>query len=278
MPQTRLTFVFVAVTALLVIAIPIASVAEDYPQANNRNCLEALSADTHPAPADALNGQAIRILNWNIQKSSQPGWVEDLRRLATGADLVLLQEAILEADLRDQLEGEYHAVFAPGYITEDYHSGVLTASRVAPEAHCNLAHQEPWLGTPKATNISRYPIAGHPDHLLVVNLHGVNFSLNSTALAQQLNDSSKLVRQHRGPVIFSGDFNTWSDARMAALQAIMIRLGLHELEYPDDQRIQVFGNTLDHIYVRGLRVVEAGTAQVTSSDHNPVFATLAVES
>lgn len=274
MPPTRLTFVFVAVTALLAIA----GVAEDHPQANHRNCLEALSAESPPPPGDALNGQAIRILSWNIQKSSQPGWVEDLHRLATGADLVLLQEAILEAELRDKLEGEYHAVFAPGYVTEDYHSGVFTASRVAPQAHCTLSHQEPWLGTPKATNISRYPIAGHPDQLLVVNLHGVNFSLNSTALAQQLNDASKLVSQHRGPVIFSGDFNTWSDAHMGALQAIMNRLGLHGLEFPDDQRTRVFGNTLDHIYIRGLRVLEAGTAQVTSSDHNPVFATLAVES
>lgn len=274
MHLTRMKMGLMAAVALFALA----TVAEESLQTNNRNCLQALAVVSQPQQTDALDGQAIRILNWNIQKSSQPGWVEDLRRLATGADLVLLQEAILEAELRDKLEGDYHVVFAPGYFGEDYHSGVFTASRVPPQAHCTLSHQEPWLGTPKATNISRYAIIGHSDQLLVVNLHGVNFSLNSTALALQLTDSSMLVRQHRGPVIFSGDFNTWSDARMGALQATMARLEMEELSFSEDQRTQMFGNVLDHIFVRGLRVVEAGTAEVSSSDHNPVFATLAVDS
>jgi endonuclease/exonuclease/phosphatase (EEP) superfamily protein YafD len=274
MSLTRLILGLLAITALSALA----DVVEEDLQANNRNCLQAILVDSHSPQAYALNGQAIRILNWNIQKSTQTGWVEDLRRLSIGADLVLLQEATLEAELRKKMEGENHAVFAPGYTTEEYSSGVLTASKVAPQAHCTLSHQEPWLGTPKATNISRYAITGHSQQLLVINLHGVNFSLNSTALAQQLTDASAVVRVHQGPVIFSGDFNTWSDSRMDALQATMTSLKMEELIFREDQRKQVFGNALDHIFVRGLRVVEAGTATVTSSDHNPVFATLAVKS
>jgi endonuclease/exonuclease/phosphatase (EEP) superfamily protein YafD len=266
MPLTRFTL-------LLLAALFAPAAATD-----NKACLDALFESAQPASGPALNGQSISVLNWNIQKSSQPGWLEDLQRLAVGSDLVLLQEATLEAELRDKLDSNYHAVFAPGYNSDEYRSGVLTVSSVAPDAHCTLSHDEPWLGTPKATNISRYPISGQSEQLLVINLHGVNFSLNSTALAQQLNDSSNLVSQHQGPVIFSGDFNTWSDIRMNMLQGFMESLGLQALDFPIDQRTQMFGNVLDHIYVRGLQVISAGTTEVDSSDHNPVHATLSVGS
>jgi endonuclease/exonuclease/phosphatase (EEP) superfamily protein YafD len=34
------------------------------------------------------------------------------------------------------------------------------------------------------------------------------------------------------------------------------------------------GHQLDHIYTRGLEVVASNAMEVTSSDHNPVMATL----
>ncbi len=246
--------------------------------ASSQDCtaLENALPDT-ATQLPGLNADSIRMLNWNIQKASRDGWIEDLQRLATGSDLVLLQEAVLEAQLREKLVGDYHAVFAPGYTTSNYRSGVMTVSRVPPQVYCNLSHMEPWLGSPKATSVSRYRIEGHEQALLVINVHGVNFTLNSSALAQQLHDATRLIEQHAGPVIFSGDFNTWSDGRMAALEAVAEQLSLMPLDYPDDRRTQVFGNVLDHIYVRGLKVLSSGSVEVTTSDHNPVFATLALQ-
>ena len=154
----------------------------------------------------------------------------------------------------------------------------MTLSRVLALSHCFLSHQEPWLGTPKATSISRYSLDGLEQTLLVVNLHAVNFALGSEDLERQMRDASALIEQHRGPVIFSGDFNTWSDKRMQIVSTIMTELQLQPLSFPQDHRIQVFGLHLDHIFVRGLRVVESGSGSVESSDHNPIFATLALES
>ena len=242
------------------------------------SCAEITPAAFPMALTGALDATQIRLLNWNIQKSSQPGWRMDLRKFAGDSDLLLLQEAILEVNLHEALETAYHAVFAPGYRTTDSQSGVMTLSRVPALSHCFLSHQEPWLGTPKATSISRFSLDGLEQTLLVVNLHAVNFALGSEDLERQMRDASALIEQHRGPVIFSGDFNTWSDKRMQIVSTIMNELQLQPLSFPQDHRIQVFGLHLDHIFVRGLRVVESGSGSVESSDHNPIFATLALES
>ena len=243
---------------------------------HSTSCGKRLPAGIEPGSAPGLRGERIQVLSWNIQKNSGPQLREELRRLALGADLVLLQEAILEAPWEALLKGNYQAVFSPGYRTGKYRSGVLTISAVSATGHCSLSHREPWLSTPKATNISRYPILGQTRQLLVVNLHGVNFSFGGYSLAVQLNDTGSLVEKHRGPVIFAGDFNTWSEARMAKVEAVIKRLKLRPLTYPDDRRSRVFGQALDHIFVRGLRVIKAGAVPSGASDHSPVHATLAL--
>ena len=51
------------------------------------------------APGDAgrgsLDASNIRLINWNIRKQLDPGAGLDLRNIATGTDLVLIQEASL---------------------------------------------------------------------------------------------------------------------------------------------------------------------------------------
>ena len=52
--------------------------------------------------------------------------------------------------------------------------------------------------------------------------------------------------------------------------SILDGLGLKMLDYDEDHRKRFLGQPLDHIYVRGLEVLEATTRQVDSSDHNPM--------
>ena len=262
--------------ALALIAAP-AHTATGTTQETPLNCTEAPLITPDALPQAELDGDSIRLLNWNIHKSSQEGWRDDLRRLAAGSDLLLLQEATLEHGLADAMQTPYHSVFAPGYRTADSQSGVMTLSRVPALSHCFLSHQEPWLRTPKATSISRFSIAGSDENLLVVNLHGVNFAIGSESLERQFLDASTQIERHQGPVIFSGDFNTWSEERMRRVSKIMTALQMRPLSFPQDHRKEVFGQPLDHIFVRGLRVLNTGSSQVDSSDHNPIFATFALE-
>ena len=40
-------------------------------------------------------GPSLRLISWNIYKARRRGWLTDLTTISTGADLVLLQEAVL---------------------------------------------------------------------------------------------------------------------------------------------------------------------------------------
>jgi endonuclease/exonuclease/phosphatase (EEP) superfamily protein YafD len=239
---------------------------------------EPCDAQLQPLPGVSHAGRTldphnIEVFSWNIQKSSRDGWRDDLANLASQSHLVMLQEATLEQSATDALPDHAFGAFAPGYKTGSQTSGVLTLSTVQANAHCALEHQEPWLLTPKATGLSLYSLQEGPE-LLVANLHGVNFSLTSEALQAQLADIAARIEHHDGPVIFAGDFNTWSSPRKAELSHISANLGLNSVSFDEDSRITVFGNPLDHILVRGLEVLDSRTYTVDSSDHNPFSVTL----
>jgi endonuclease/exonuclease/phosphatase (EEP) superfamily protein YafD len=75
--------------------------------------------------------------------------------------------------------------------------------------------------------------------------------------------------------VLAGDFNTWSEERHNVLNEIARRLGMTSVDLVPDGRRRTFGRHLDHLFVRGLRVLNAHAPEVKSSDHNPIFATLA---
>ncbi len=194
----------------------------------------------------------------------------DLVRLSEGADLILLQEAVLNSDSFDNIAADFHWSFSQGYRKENMRSGVTTASRIRPLAQCSLAHTEPWLRSPKATNITEFPLADSDKTLLVINLHLINFTFGVEAIRQQLLEALRFVERHDGPVIVSGDFNTWSKSRRKIVAETLDSRGLKSVSYASDYRKRVFGHALDHTYVRGIAVAKGTSYPVKSSDHNPV--------
>lgn len=226
-----------------------------------------------PAPASpqqaALDGGAIDLLNWNIRKGSLPDWQRDLTRLATQADLVLIQEATTRMPDQAQVLPA-HWAFAPGYINGGGPTGVATASHVAPLLQCRFQALEPWLRTPKATKITRYALAGEEHTLAVANIHMVNFALGLAEFRRQLEAVVLALSAHDGPLIVSGDFNTWNGARYRLLLELMARLDAQAVPFAEDRRTRVFGAVVDHVFVAGLAVESATTHAVESSDHNPL--------
>jgi endonuclease/exonuclease/phosphatase (EEP) superfamily protein YafD len=214
------------------------------------------------------------VLSWNIQKGSQPDWETDLRKLAADRELVLLQEAVTTLPLAAQLPPEMHRSFAPGYRSGALQSGVMTLSSAAPSDECQFSASEPWLGTPKATSITRHPMAGSSEQLLLINLHGVNFAIGVEDLQRQIEALGQLIDAHRGPVILAGDVNTWSAPRQALVDTFSNRHRLKPAVFDPDLRSRPTGYPLDHVYVRDLDIISARAAAVDSSDHNPLLLTL----
>jgi endonuclease/exonuclease/phosphatase (EEP) superfamily protein YafD len=243
------------------------------PPANN--CAAGLGL-SHIGLGEPLQND-LDILSWNIQKASNAGWAEDLAEISGGVQLAFIQEASLQAQIPQAIDTPLVQAFAAGYTTSSQDTGVMTLSTSNPSLHCNLTAWEPWLGTPKATSITEYPLQDRDDRLLTINLHAVNFSLGLKNFQQQFGALDDLLRQHKGPVILAGDLNTWSGKRQSLVDQFMQQHGLGAVAFEPDLRTTTFGRALDHIYVRGMHATLARVIPVSSSDHNPLRVRLTLQ-
>ena len=232
-------------------------------------CIDAIAGDA--TSRHELDGDAIRVVNWNMQKGGHPDWAEDLDAIQDETDILILQEASPDLEAWNRLTPMHHRSFAQGFQGFGHNTGVMTLSAATPVAECDLAVREPWLRTRKAMLVTEYGLANSDATLLVINIHGVNFSLGMRELKRQMAAAEHIIAAHNGPVLFSGDFNTWRGGRTTLIHETVSDLGLEALEYDADHRKRFLGWPLDHIYVRGLDTVTATTHELDSSDHNPML-------
>ena len=266
------------VTAVVVVQLaacsqqPVVALSRDEPLSMDdvSECRDLLVADA--VSDDALDSSHIRLFNWNLQKSRAPGWRDDFDALAGSADLVLFQEASIREDTIDAIDSSLHWSFAPGYSTLGEITGVMTLSRPAPLSQCTFSASEPWLRTPKAASLTQYALSGSDETLVVVNVHAVNFTFGTDEYAAQFRQLGEVLAAHTGPIILSGDLNTWRGKRARIVADLAESLSLSPVGFDTDHRKRMFGKALDHIYVRGLQILDAETEIVSTSDHNPMIA------
>ncbi|WP_354622873.1 endonuclease/exonuclease/phosphatase family protein [Psychromonas sp. MME2] len=218
------------------------------------------------------------LLNWNIYKQQKYQWQQALQELTIKADFITLQEAKSSPTLQ-QFSKEmrmftlHNAAFT--YGGESF--GVNTLSKYPTTSICGSLATEPWIKIPKSGIASVYPINQDSGSLLLINLHAVNFTIGISNLKEQLKPYILIIKQHQGPIIFSGDFNTWNDQRLTLVTNIFVELGFKEVLFSEDNRSTVFGYPLDHIYFRGLKVINEEVINSNASDHNPMRVTFAFE-
>lgn len=219
-----------------------------------------------------LQTEKIRLFNWNSYKGKIDGWLSDFSALSNQYDLVLLQEAYLSNDLLDFLrETDWNWDISTTFKYKKIQTGVLTASRVSPNLHCSFQMLEPWLRTPKAVLISRYDLSGTDEKLVVANVHLINFTFDIWAFKGQLDRLKSILTKHKGPMIVAGDFNTWSDKRLDFVLKLMEELRMQPVIFTEDERSEVLGNKVDHIFYRKLEVSMAKGIDTKTSDHNPML-------
>jgi endonuclease/exonuclease/phosphatase (EEP) superfamily protein YafD len=224
-----------------------------------------------PPGNEGLSTSGFGLLSWNIQKENRSGWKADFVRLSLEADILIIQEAFLTEELRQLLNSRsfyWHLVTAFEY--RGTKTGVLTASMVEPDFICPLRVAEPLIRFPKTILITRYPLADTHKSLMVANIHMINFAPHLASFREQANQMLEILVNHEGPMILSGDFNTWSEERLVIIEDMAGQLQLESASFKNDPARKVFGSILDRVYYRGLKLDEAVVIEVNSSDHNPL--------
>ncbi|WP_243834594.1 endonuclease/exonuclease/phosphatase family protein [Psychromonas algarum] len=217
------------------------------------------------------------LLNWNIYKQQNEQWSEKLNEWVGQADLITLQEAKHSPALINFSEQQNLYYFQNvAFIHHGNNYGVDTFSRTQAQQVCGTRYLEPWILIPKTGLASTYQIQDSSQTLLLINLHGVNFTFTAEPLKEQVTPYLELIRQHKGPVIFTGDLNTWSDARTSQIKNFLASTGFDETKFSDDNRITAFGLPLDHVFYRGLKVIKAQSISTIASDHSPQLVTFSL--
>ena len=221
----------------------------------------------------------IRCLVWNILKAKRASWNTDFTQLIADRDLVLLQEAVLNApsDSLFKSSNRFEWVMARSFRhprTKVEHGVKTGCVATASERHFYLSpHAEPVLQTQKLLLTTLYPLQGESNQLLVLNMHAINF-VSVQKYLEQLDQLSAALAPHNGPVILAGDFNTWNPARLGHFQSIAKQAGLVEAAMQRQSKLTHMNQHLDHVFFRGLtlRSVES-LPHYASSDHAPITAT-----
>ena len=238
------------------------------------SCLAELA---QPAGHRERLPQSFGLVSWNIEKGNNPEWLEDLQTQQTSPDLMLLQEAYIPSPFKRFVGPVTHENFSEGYLAGRLQTGVLSVSSVKPQLHCALTAYEPWLTTPKATTITRYGLTGSEQPLLVINAHMVNFEWGVEGFIQQWQEIEQVLKQHNGPLIVAGDFNTWNVERVGVLETVKRRHNLTSVAFYPDFRTAFFGLPLDHVLLRNLNATKAQLLVSTKSDHNSLWVELKFE-
>lgn len=213
------------------------------------------------------------VLVWNVEKGKQKYlWSNDLDYLLLTNDIALIQEGMLDPFMTEVLNShkEYCWDFAVSFIESAKSTGVVTGSVYKPSssAFFRSPGREPILRTPKMATLTKYSLSNSNEELLVVNIHALNF-VEDRFQEGQMVGLEKIMSKHTGPIIFAGDFNSWTTRRRIVINRVIKSLGLTKVLFPNDTRTF----KIDYIYTRGLDLkfsrIHMG---ITSSDHHPLTA------
>jgi endonuclease/exonuclease/phosphatase (EEP) superfamily protein YafD len=224
---------------------------------------------------EAFTSERIRLAVWNMCKGAGGLLFEhDYRSLAYRCDLLLVQEALLsERGLRTFGQPGFETIHAASYKRRDgLRDGVMTAARVmasGPVVRVVCKYPEPIFRTPKVALIKSFKIDGAQQTLMVINVHATLMRLKPVAIEEMEHLVSHLPA-HDGPMIFAGDFNTFTPGYLKVIADVLGTVGLEYIPIPDDPRPR--GQALDWVFARGLDVTRAFVdTTIRNSDHFPVL-------
>lgn len=221
-----------------------------------------------------LDPHKFSVLVWNIFKADKKDFYKEFARFSADKDILVLQEAYLDQRFERFLEKDlhFHGTFATSWIRKNIASGVmnLLSVRVDKSFWHRSQYLEPVLKTPKMLLYQLLPFHLSQEKLLLINIHAINF-VGTYKFSKMLEQALKVIDQHSGPILFAGDFNTWSKGKYSFMKSELERRGLSPVNFEEDHRVTRFGLCLDHSWVRGLRVLEARAPKTKGSDHNPMI-------
>ena len=223
--------------------------------------------------------ECFTLLTWNLQKVDFSHHIHRSIESLLNIDKVHLL-SLQEAAVKHQQNRFFNLPFfmAPNIETKQTLFGVVTASDFKQSAHHQYLTQSRELGwmTHKTAIITKHLLA-NGQTLTHVNIHAINFVPNKT-FKTELRLLWNNILHTQGPLIVSGDFNTWNQTRLLTLLNATNQLNLSQVTFTDSHAIKTLNRqALDYIFYRGLILRDSKALIVPDiSDHNPLLASFCI--
>ncbi|WP_457748925.1 endonuclease/exonuclease/phosphatase family protein [Sulfurimonas sp.] len=221
------------------------------------------------------------VLVWNVHKENQ---TKDFQMSFSAlmqtnpSDILLLQEVKYHKN-QPFIFDKYSFVLGTNIETKQHLFGVLTAAKCSFHNITSTLSSKKELGfsTHKSFLITQHTLC-NAQTLYFVNIHAVNF-VSHKIFAHELQKIKNLLLAIDGPLLIGGDFNNWNKKRLTILKDFQEELALYKLSIEEPHHIkQIFSQTIDHIYYRGLKPIKAIAINTKKiSDHNPIYAVFELE-
>ncbi|MFI3256279.1 MAG: endonuclease/exonuclease/phosphatase family protein [Psittacicella sp.] len=210
-----------------------------------------------------------KLISWNMHKGMDPNWRTTLYNLSKESDFILLQEVFENNKLQTfQFLSEFKIIHTGSFEKKGFLSGIMSLSRYNPTTFYINSQVEPWILVPKMGMILKYNI--NNQNILIVNLHLINFEMKLVRFKKQLEDIFNILTNSKDPIIIVGDLNSWNGFRLKLLDSYLKRENLIRVSFNPDNRSTFLNKPLDHIYAKGIRIINSKSYKVNSSDHNPL--------
>jgi endonuclease/exonuclease/phosphatase (EEP) superfamily protein YafD len=219
----------------------------------------------------------LTLLNWNVHKNNHHyKWLGDFKDILKVYDIDLISfqeyEKINHKSIIDK-DDKFGYGFLPNISFKESQYGLLMAFKSRFLYQCSLFSKdvEPWVKTHKVSFLCRYELKDN-SFLTVINVHMINF-VKIKKFKEQLNQIREIASLESGRLIICGDFNTWSKKRMNLLLKLISDLDLSLVKFSKNSHKKILlSNPLDHIFYRGLEVVESKILDdIKTSDHKPML-------
>lgn len=276
--------IFLLFSLLLILTGPALAIPGPLSRYYERVPVEEAHHSLGYATEEALNPAKIKVLVWNIFRAKKALWDEEFQQLGEGKNLFLIQEFFQSPRFIETINSFSQVRWDLG-LTYLYlqRNGAGTGNMVGSSTDPSMvlikhsSCHEPFLRTPKAMAISKYPLSGRQEELLVISVHAINFTRNN-CFKDHIQQAIDEISKHKGPVLLAGDFNTHHQARTSYLMKAISKVGLRPVKFIDGHMRMKFGkHFLDHSFVRGLEVKHARVyGETKGSDHKPMVLEVAV--
>jgi len=230
--------------------------------------------------ADASN-DTLKVVSFNIKFAKKiKKAISELQTQPElqNADIILLQE--MDESGTDSIAKSlsYNYVYYPATVhpqsDRNFGNAILSKWPLHSQKKILLPY-EPVLGKTKRIAVSSY--VAYPKHdLLVYSVHTATAVVSAEKRLSQADSILNSISKQHPQMIIGGDFNTLFSQNVRDLEDVFSKNGFFRASREAGATVEkVFFNlTLDHIFIKGLELIDSGTTETQASDHKPLWVLL----